>query len=383
MLALSVSVLLANLAEVQVIPVEASQRKRLRFDQPVKCVQLKPTAKNPTGRFRVQCDHDAHTCLAAPDGQLDSDDVMLDVELERTSFCERNDDLRHDEWPFEEAIAETKPGWYRDERGRVMQVVFDLSRRVFFGGAWSPFFRPDGQGGLGRGFAELGTFISWESDDAVWRVRLLEGSAWLGSDVRFEGNAVSIGSSRRITRAPLYLTTFLGTPRRFDIPLAVSWGIEAGHLEALGGKVFFAPVELDAAIDLWTSKDLESYLRVRFGPGVEYETSGKQWAFRPAAALEGDFTLDTNGHHHLVGSALWEQRIGQDPGLRVKARLGYEAIVFALNDYPVTFLAEVRGAYRTDVPALPGFEVSGLTGLRFSLWAPERRHALELSGPRG
>ena len=56
MLVLSVSVLLANLAEVQVIPVEAAQRKRLRFDQPVRCVQLKPTAKNPTGRFRVQCD---------------------------------------------------------------------------------------------------------------------------------------------------------------------------------------------------------------------------------------------------------------------------------------------------------------------------------------
>ena len=112
MLSLSVSLLLAKLSEVQVIPVEVAQRKRLRFDQPVKCVQMKPTAKNATGRFRVQCDHDAHTCLAAPDGQLDSDGVMLDVELERTSYCEPTNDLRHDDWPFEEAIAETKPSFF-------------------------------------------------------------------------------------------------------------------------------------------------------------------------------------------------------------------------------------------------------------------------------
>ena len=384
MFTLTLSLLAANLAEVKVIPVEASVRQRLRFDRTVSCVTLAATPKNPTGTFRVQCDRLTRTCLAAPNGQLDADGAKLDVDLERTAYCSQEEPAgATEDWPFFEAIAEANPGWYRDERGRVMQVVFDLGRRVHFGGAWAPFYRADGQGGAGRAFVELGTFISWESSDSVWRLRLLEGSAWLGPDNRFEAHALSLSSSKRIEKAPIFITTFLGGARRFDVPLALSWGLELGHLEAIGGRTFFAPAELDASVDLWTSKDLESFLRLRFGPGVEYEVASKDWAFRPGAALEADVTLDRQGHHHLVGLALWEQRIGADPGLRLKARVGYEAILFALNDYPVTFLAELRGVWRTDIPALPGFEVSGQTGLRFSLWAPERRHADELSSPRG
>jgi hypothetical protein len=385
MFAMTLSLLAANLAEVKVIPVEASARQRLRFDRNVSCVTLAATPKNPTGAFRIQCDRLTHRCLAAPNGQLDADGMKLEVELERTAFCAQDvPEGVTDDWVFSEAIAEAKPGWYRDERGRVMQVVFDLSRRVHFGGAWSPFYRPDGQGGVGRAFVELGTFISWQRDDSVWRLRLLEGSAWLGPDNRFEAHALSLGSSKRIEKAPVFITTFLGGPRRFDVPLALSWGLELGHLESIGGRTFFAPAELDASVDLWTSKDLESFVRLRFGPGVEYEIVTKDWAFRPGAALEADVTLDPKGHHHLVGVALWEQRFGgAAPGLRLKARFGYEALLFALNDYPVTFLAELRGAWRTDVPALPGFEMSGHTGLRFSLWAPERRHAEELTSPRG
>ena len=385
MFTLTLSLLAANLTEVKVIPVEASARQRLRFDASVSCVTLAATPKNPTGAFRVQCDRLTRSCLAAPNGQLDADGVKLEVELERTSYCTQGVEPEgvDADWPFYEAIAEANPGWYRDERGRVMQVVFDLSRRVHFGGAWSPFFRPDGQGSAGRAFVELGTFISWESSDSVWRLRLLEGSAWLGPDTRFEAHALRLGSSKRIEQAPIFITTFLGGPRRFDVPLALSWGLELGHLESIGGRTFIAPAELDASVDLWTSKDLESFVRLRFGPGVEYEIATKDWAFRPGAALEADLTLDPKGHHHLVGLALWEQRIGANPGVRLKARFGYEAILFALNDYPVTFLAELRGVWRTDVPALPGFEVSGHTGLRFSLWAPERRHADELTSPRG
>lgn len=383
MLTLQLSMLLANLSDVVVIPVEASQRKRLSYDVPVSCVGLAPTAKNPQGRWRVQCDRATQTCLAAPDAQLDAEGAVLDAPLERERGCNVGADDVIDTYRFEEAIAESRPGWYRDERGRVMQVVFDLSRRVFFGGAWSPFFRPDGQGQVGRAFVELGTSITWETHDSVWRLRLLDASVWIGADTRFEAQGLSLGSSRRINQAPLYFSTFIGKPRRFDVPLAFSWGLEAAHLEVLPGRTFFNLAELDATIDLWTSKDLESYVRVRFGPGMEYEAATRQWAFRPGAALEADFTLDPNGHHHLTGTALWEQRIGGGNGLRVKGRVAYEAILFALNDYPVTFLAEVRGIYRTDVPALPGLEVSGHTGLRFSLWAPERRHAGGLTTPRG
>ncbi len=371
-----------KLQEIHVTPVDASERKRLRYDQPVSCVQLAATERNPEGRYRVQCDEATKRCLAAPDGKLDAEGRLGEA-LERTAWCATMMNVEHDDWPFFEAIAETRPGWYRDERGRVVQIVFDLSRRVYFGGAWAPSFRPDGQGSLQRGFVETGTSVTWASNDSVWRLKLLEGSVWLGPELRLDAQALSLGATHRVGQAPLFLTTFIGKPRRFDIPLALSWGVEAGHVEVLGGKAFFAPLELDAVLTLWSSEDLESFVRLRAGPGVEHEFTGKQWAFRPGAALEADVTLDRDGHHHLAGSFLWEQRVGGDPGLRLKGRLGYEAIVFAINDYPVTFLAELRGAWRTDVPALPGFEVSGQTGLRFSLWAPERRGANELSTPKG
>lgn len=384
MLSLALSVLAAapSFVEKKVTPVDPAARSRLRFDQPIACVQLAPTQKNLEGRYRVQCDEPARVCFAAPDGKLDADGNLGEA-LERTGYCHAPPPPQLADWPVMEAIAETRPGWYRDERGRVVQVNFDLSRRVFVGGAWAPFFRPDGQGSLGRGFVELGTSISWETSDSVWQARLLEGGVWLGSDLRVDARALSISSTRRVDRAPLFITTFIGHPRRFDVPLALSWGLEGGRLELLGGKTFFAPAELDAVLTLWSSQDLESSVRLRFGPGVEHEFSTKEWAFRPAAAVEADFTLDRQGHHHLTGSALWEQRIGGDPGLRLKARLGYEAIIFALNDYPMTFLVEGRASWRTDVPALPGFEIAGHAGLRFSLWAPERRAAEQLTDPKG
>jgi len=43
MFTLTLSLLAANLAEVKVIPVEASARQRLRFDRAVSCVTLAPT----------------------------------------------------------------------------------------------------------------------------------------------------------------------------------------------------------------------------------------------------------------------------------------------------------------------------------------------------
>lgn len=384
MLSLALVVLAAppTLQERRVTPVPAAERERLRIDRPVACVQLAPTEQNPEGRYRLQCDEGTHRCLAAPDGKLDAEGRLTEA-LERVEWCPPGAKLEHDDWPIFEAIAEARPGWYRDERGRIVQVNFDLSRRIFFGGAFAPNVRPDGQGTLRRGSVELGTAISWESSEAVWRLRLLEGSLWLGTDLRLDAQALSLGSTRAVRDAPLFITTFIGTPRRFDVPLALSWGAEAGHVELIGGKVFFAPLELDAVLTLWSSSDHESFVRLRAGPGVEHEFSSRQWAFRPGAALEADLTLDRDGHHHLTGSALWEQRVGGDPGLRLKGRLGYEAIVFAINDYPVTFVAEVRGAWRTDVPAFPGFELAGQAGLRFSLWAPERRGATERRSPRG
>jgi hypothetical protein len=382
--------LLLGAYDVTVQPAPA-EKSRLDWDKPVACMLLKPSKTVPSGEYRVQCDLTAHTCLAAPNRVLvdgvEGEETLSRVNDSCTSYLDADviHALEKGEWPLIEAIAEAPPGWYRDERGRVMQVNFDLGRRVFFGGAWAPYYRPDGTGFVpGRARVEFGGSATTNArdDHQQHRFHFLEATLWLGSnprDLRFEASVLRYDTSSRHERAPLWLTTFVGQPKRFDIPLNFGWGGEAGRFEALGGRTFVTFIELDVTLDLWLSADLDSYLRVRLGPALEYDVEGKGAYLRPTVAVEGDFTLDRDGFHHLTASAVGEKLVFEpaDPGrgvspnrLRVKA--GYEVILFALNDYPVTFTLDGRAVWRDDVPALKGWEFSGNAGLRFSLWAPAR-----------
>jgi hypothetical protein len=291
-----------------------------------------------------------------------------------------------------EAIAEAPPGWYRDARGRVVQVNFDLGRRVYFGGAWAPYYRPDGTGFVaGRARVEFGGVATVASADGrlMHRFHFLEATGWLGPDLlndRLEASVLRYETSSHRARAPLWLTTFVGGPRRFDLPLNLGWAAEAGRFEALGGRTFITFAELDATVDLWNSADLDSVLRLRLGPALEYDVEGRGAYFRPAVAVEGDFTLDRDGFHHLTLSAVGEKLFWEpaDPGRgpspqRLRLKAGYEVILVAINDYPLTLVVDGRAQWRDDVPRLRGWEFSGNLGLRFSFWAPARHHSVQVS----
>ena len=270
-----------------------------------------------------------------------------------------------------------------------MQVNFDLGRRVFLGGAWAPYYRPDGTSSLRRARVEFGVSITLNSDDKKHqhRLYLLETTAILGGTPvasRFEASVIRYDVSNRKQGAPLWLTTFIGEPRRFDLPLNLGWAAEAVRFEALGSKTFMTIAELDVTLDLWNSVDLDSYVRLRAGPALEYDFDAKGAYLKTVAAIEADLTLDRDGFHHFTASATGEKLFfepavegrGVSPQrLRIKA--GYEVILFALNDYPVTLVIDGRAAWRDDVPALKGWEFAGNAGLRFSLWAPAR-HQSEL-----
>jgi hypothetical protein len=366
-------------------------KSTLDWNKPVVCLTLTPSKTVPSGEYRVQCEAAIHTCFAAPTRIL-VDGVEGEEPLSRVSdACSSSlagvsqQSLDQPQWRFEEAIAEAAPGWYRDERGRVMQVNFDLGRRVFLGGAWAPYYRPDGTGFIpGRAKVEFGISVTANanSENQQHRWHFLETTAWLGKnplDSRFEASVVRYEVSNHHQRAPLWVTTFIGQPRRFDLPLNLGWAAEAGRFESLGAKNFLSIIELDATLDLWNSADLDSFIRVRVGPALEYDFDAKAAYFRPAVALEGELTLDRDGFHHLAASALGEKLIfepvvegrGVSPN-RLKLKVGYEVILFALNDYPLTLVVDGRGTWRDDVPALKGWEFSFNTGLRFSLWAPAR-----------
>jgi hypothetical protein len=365
----------------------ASPARRLTWGQYVSCVQLAPTKEVPSGAFRVQCDEATRTCLASP-GHVLVDGVESDEALARTGPCGAPDApvnraLFEDHYRVEEAIAEAPPGWYRDERGRVVQVNFDLGRRVFFGGAWAPLYRADGASEVGRARVELGVAVSWFSDDERQQHRMdfLEGTAWLGApgDLRFDVVGFRYGWSARRATAPVWVTTFIGQPRRFDVDLNLTAVVELLHFESLGGKNFLNVAQADLAMDLWHSRELDSWLRVRVGPGLEVDLDAKTAYFLPTAAVEAQLVLDREGFHHVTAGVLAEKLIfapvidGRPLSpQRLKVRAGYELILLAINDYPLTLVLEARAGWRDDVPTLRGWEFQGQAGLRFSLWAPAR-----------
>jgi hypothetical protein len=356
------------------------------------CASLAPSAQVPSGRYRVQCDEKTRRCLAAPENELDADGTESDRPLERVPPChDYIGDARQrvaEGYTFVPAIAETPAGWYRDERGRVMQFNFDLRRRVWLGGAWAPLWREDEERTLSRGRVDFGivTEILYK-EKRMHRLTVLDTELVLGQQSSIDATLLRYDTNVRPDTPLVRVTTFLGKPRRHDFTFDMGTWLEVLRLEQLRRSgteaVFYTFVTGHLTLDLWHSRDLSSYVRVRAGPSVEYDRTNHFFTLVPGAAFEGDFTLDPNGFHHLTFGAEAEKLfLGQavdgrplEPE-RLRLRAGYELILLAFNDQPLSLVLDGRGQWRSDLVDVPNvWEWSVHTGLRFSLWAPARRSA--------
>lgn len=390
----AVSLLLLGAYDVPVQP-PPGELPSLDWNQAVFCVQLQPTKKVPSGAYRMQCNPQYRQCLASPNTIL-VDGVESTEPLSRTHFgCGAVlDDVSRkameEQWPVFEAVAETPAGWYRDDRGRVVQVNFDMGRRVYLGGSWAPYYRPDGTGSLGRVKVEFSANVHLipENSNVQHRMRFLDTNVWLGAsprDIRFEGSVFRYEWGARLTHSPLWATTFFGQPRRTDIPLNFGFGLEVARIEYLNGATFVSIAEFDGAVDIWRSNDLESFIRLRLGPAAEYDVVARGVGLRPTVAVDADFTFDENGFHHLIANASAE-KLYFTPRVegrslhpsRLRFKLAYEVILFSINDYPLTLVVDGRGTWRDDVVGMTGWEFSANAGLRFSLWAPARYSSRQL-----
>jgi len=368
-------------------------RPALRYDQPILCTRLPPTKQVPSGEYRMQCDPVTRRCLIAPAHELDSNGEETDRPLLRTSYCDRAEasaNVRVQEgYRFVPAIAESPPGWYRDEQGRVMQFNFDLHRRIYLGGAWAPLFL-SGEGveqnRIRVDFGIQTELMGGDEDTRLHRLTFLETELYLG-EPSLEVTVLRYDFSVE-RKVPLFrITTFIGKPRRFDVGLNLGTWLEALHQETLereGSELSLLTWgAAHGTLDLWHSKDLVSYVRFRAGAGIERDRTHGQNTLVPAAVFEGDLTLDTDGFHHLVFSAEARKVFLDDPVTgrtlhpeRLKARAGYELILLAINDQPVSMVVDGRGSWRSDIPNVPAkWEWSANAGLRASLWAPARRSA--------
>ena len=241
--------------------------------------------------------------------------------------------LRQEPGAAEEEVATGPPdttpapwGFYRDRQGRVMQVSFDLGRRVWLGIGYAPHRRLTGQMEVAPAAFDFGA--SYETcrrtGSRAIACALIEGEARAHS-YGLDMTAVRFDLSHRYTTPLLRITTFFGEPARHDFFLNVGLfyggappraraardrrraGADAGQRAGDAGPVAVG--------------DMRSYVRLRAGPGVEmrfgpWADEARYVAFLPQATFEGSLILgkrafqqiDFRVRGDLLRSASWESR---------------------------------------------------------------------------
>ncbi len=352
-------------------------------------------ARDKDGKvWRIQCSERTRVCLYAANDELDSTGERAKP-LERARYCDIKDEF--DRTKLEAAGYKMFPGrvdapygWMRDERGRVFQVNFDLRKRLYFGVAYTPQKILDNPLESTRTSVDFGLFsyqhLVEGSTPTRHRLRVLEGVVHV-EPFSAEITVAHYDVSRRFVDPLLRITTFAGRAQRHDLKLNLGLWTEVGGLEIhptpVGHSSLWKHATAQVTVDLWQSKKLDSFLRLRTGMGLEgqyTDGTGYRSAVTPASALELDVVLDEAGFHNLRVELAHEapryfiplenhQKFAQ----RLRAKLQYEGIVLAINDQPVTFKFALGGEKRDDIFGVPdqwAFVMDA--GLRFSLWAPPR-----------
>ncbi len=343
--------------------------------------------------WRIQCDPANKICLYAPNDELDSDGDRVKP-LERARACELEmpfdrAKLEADGYVFVPGRVDAPWGWTRDERGRVFQINFDLRKRMYFGVGYTPrkvLENPLESTRTSIDFGLLSIDLHGKGSKNRHRFRFVRG------EVRMEPFSAEMvvahyDMSRRFTNPLVRITTFVGEPARHDLHLNVGMWSEVGGLEIhkteLGHSQLWRHAQAQITFDLWQSANLDSFLRLRTGMGLEgqhTDVTGYRSALVSGSALELDTVLDHEGRHNLRAEVTHDipryfvplEYTGK-VAHRTKARVQYEAVLVAINDQPVTLKLAAGGEKRDDIPGIPSQWAFVMdAGVRFSLWAPPR-----------
>jgi hypothetical protein len=361
-------------------------------DRPVVCAR----ATDGTV-WRIQCDDASKSCLYAPDHERLAGGGR-GKPLERARACPAFDE------PFDRAAWEArgytlvpaKPdvewGWTRDDLGRAFQINFDLKRRMYFGVAYAPRKVLESPLESTRTSMDFGllSYETWGGAEHPnrHRLRVVEGEVHL-APFTAEVVVLHYELSRRFLQPLVRITTFFGKPERHDLHFNLGLWSELGRMEVHrdgdGHTHLWRLGAAQVALDLWQSRNLDSFARIRTGMGVEAQNNelsldGYRSALVAQSAFDLDWVLDPAGFHNLRLELSYEipRYFEPLPGVgraahRARGKLLYEAIVLAINDQPLTFKLAAGGERRNDIPGVPDEWAFVLdAGLRFSLWAPPR-----------
>jgi hypothetical protein len=199
----------------------ADELPMMDHDRPVVCMRDKQGDV-----WRLQCNHVTKICLYAADAELDIGGRRA-KSLERARPCSIEDGFDRDKleaagYAMVAGRADAPYGWTRDERGRVMQINFDLRKRLYFGVAYTPQKVLENPLESTRTSIDFG-LLSFEKlvdgeTPTRHRLRFVEGVVHV-EPFSAEVTVAHYDVSRRFLDPLLRFTTFVGTPRRHDLTL--------------------------------------------------------------------------------------------------------------------------------------------------------------------
>lgn len=292
----------------------------------------------------------------------------------------------------DELAPEAEPPTYvRDDAGRRMRVRFDPGNRWHVGaglmGGLTRSPAGEGEDGPREVAVELSTQFAGRNAVDLGREgiryklyhRVLDGRL----DVPTDGSGYALDATlydARFMRWAKDGSVLIPTspPVRMPFPFGIGFRGQLGHLEleedVEGLELGVTQVEL--RLDLWRRRDLRSYAEL--GAASSYRID--VWTDEDDAYanhLVAPFTLGTlilhhesSDGHHAVDAALEAGLLlstSGDEGLTARAELGYEGLLLALNDWPVSAFAEASArADELDRPVSPSREVRFQSGLRLS-----------------
>jgi len=182
----------------------------------------------------------ARICLVAPNHAADGSELRRVQECKVVEGTGAYEALERSGARLVPAIAEAPPGFARSAEGRAYQVKFDLYDRVYLGVAWAPYYATrdprstSSPGGLGAGraAAEIGFDASVLSPHGRSRhdMSVLEGSVTF-PDLTVNGLLFSYDYQQEHRRPAFWVTTFLGPPKHFGVPIPFGWGFRLLEVE--------------------------------------------------------------------------------------------------------------------------------------------------------
>jgi len=378
------------LAIAGMLPATALARlPSMKWGGPITCID-----RGDGKQVRLQCTEEKGkcTCLRSSNRALSEEGEETDRYLEGLMACTEYQDpffldqLTTSGCRVVDAMAEAPDGYARDENGRLFQVSFDLSKRVYLGGRWAPLFDLEGNK-LHRAGVDFGIRV----DDLDYsgrkrhRHRVLEGEvSFLPVDFEILLWGYDLGARRE--EPALWVTTFVGPPTRFDLDLDLGWGFRmlTARYHPMRSESYTELENLSVYLswEIYHNKPMDSFVRFAIGAACselmsELEDESTRFSLYPVASLESEFVLDQRGLHRLGLSVSASPRWYMDEVSELyrtgKGTLSYEFILLAINDQPLSFYLEGNAQYRDDIPDAPsGWLFEGLAGLRFNFLAPPR-----------